>query len=61
MASQDEVKEVFGYFEQKGDALCYRYQAERLFIEPWGGKQPPGKVYEVGGNGQRRLGITASR
>ena len=36
MASQDEVKEVFGYFEQKGDALCYRYQAERLFIEPWG-------------------------
>lgn len=36
MASQDEVKEVFGYFEQKGDALCYRYQAERLFIESWG-------------------------
>ncbi len=36
MASQDEVKEVFGYFEQKGDVLCYRYQAERLFIEPWG-------------------------
>ncbi len=36
MASQDEVKEVFGYFEKKGDALCYRYQAERLFIEPWG-------------------------
>ncbi len=36
MAAQDEVKEVFGYFEQKGDALCYRYQAERLMIEPWG-------------------------
>ena len=36
MASQDEVKEVFGYFEQKGNALCYRYQAERLIIEPWG-------------------------
>lgn len=36
MAAQDEVKEVFGYFEQKGDALCYRYQAERLLIEPWG-------------------------
>lgn len=36
MAAQDEVKEVFGYFEQKGNALCYRYQAERLVIEPWG-------------------------
>lgn len=36
MASQDEVKVVYGYFEQKGDALCYRYQAERLMIEPWG-------------------------
>lgn len=36
MAAQDEVKEVFGYFEQKGNALCYRYQAERLIIEPWG-------------------------
>lgn len=36
MAAQDEVKEVFGYFEQKGNALCYRYQAERLLIEPWG-------------------------
>lgn len=36
MASQDEVKEVFGYFEQRGNALCYRYQAERLIIEPWG-------------------------
>lgn len=36
MASQDEVKVVYGYFEQKGNALCYRYQAERLMIEPWG-------------------------
>ncbi|MDO5135500.1 MAG: glycoside hydrolase family 31 protein [Eubacteriales bacterium] len=36
MAAQDEVREVFGYFEQKGDALCYRYEAERLIIEPWG-------------------------
>lgn len=36
MAAQDEVKEIFGYFEQKGNALCYRYQAERLIIEPWG-------------------------
>ena len=36
MASQDEVKEIFGYFEQRGNALCYRYQAERLIIEPWG-------------------------
>ncbi len=36
MASQDEVKVVYGYFEQKGNALCYRYEAERLIIEPWG-------------------------
>ena len=25
-----------GYFEQKGNALCYRYEAERVRIEPWG-------------------------
>lgn len=36
MANQDEVREVFGYFERKGGALCYRYEAERLVIEPWG-------------------------
>ena len=36
MAAQDEVKLVFGYFEQRDNALCYRYEAERLIIEPWG-------------------------
>ena len=36
MAAQDEVKIVYGYFERKGNALCYRYEAERLIIEPWG-------------------------
>ena len=36
MANQQEVRDVYGYFEQKGDALCYRYEAERLIIEPWG-------------------------
>ena len=36
MANQDEIKEVFGYFEKKGNTLCYRYEAERLRIEPWG-------------------------
>lgn len=38
MAKQDhdEVKVVYGYFEQKGSALCYRYETERLVIEPWG-------------------------
>ncbi|MCF0134125.1 MAG: glycoside hydrolase family 31 protein [Blautia sp.] len=36
MAAQDEIREVFGYFEKKGNALCYRYEAERLIIEPWG-------------------------
>lgn len=36
MANQQEVRDVYGYFEQKGNALCYRYEAERLIIEPWG-------------------------
>lgn len=36
MANQDEIKEVFGYFEEKDHALHYRYEAERLVIEPWG-------------------------
>ena len=36
MAFQDEIKEVFGYFGQRGNALCYRYEAEWLVIEPWG-------------------------
>ena len=36
MAFQDEVRDIYGYFEQRGDALCYRYEAERLIIEPWG-------------------------
>lgn len=36
MANQEEVRDMYGYFEQKGDALCYRYDAERLIIEPYG-------------------------
>lgn len=38
MAKQDHDEErvVYGYFERKGNALCYRYEAERLVIEPWG-------------------------
>ena len=36
MAAQDEVRIVYGYFERRGNALCYRYEAERLMIEPWG-------------------------
>ena len=36
MANQDEVRDIYGYFERKGNALCYRYEAERLVIEPWG-------------------------
>ena len=36
MANQREVRDVYGYFEQKGNTLCYRYEAERLVIEPWG-------------------------
>lgn len=27
---------LLGYFEEKGNALCYRYEAERVVIEPWG-------------------------
>lgn len=33
MANQEEVRDVYGYFEQKGNALCYRYEAERVRIE----------------------------
>lgn len=36
MANQEEVRDMYGYFEQKGDVLCYRYDAERLIIEPYG-------------------------
>lgn len=36
MADHDEVRVVYGFFEQDGKALCYRYGAERLRIEPWG-------------------------
>lgn len=36
MASQDEVRVIYGFFERKGNALCYRYEAERVMIEPWG-------------------------
>ena len=32
MANQEEVRDVYGYFEQKGNALCYRYEAERVRI-----------------------------
>ena len=34
--NQDQKVEIFGYFEQKGNSLCYRYEAERLVITPWG-------------------------
>lgn len=36
MADHDEVRVVYGFFERSGNALCYRYGAERLRIEPWG-------------------------
>jgi alpha-D-xyloside xylohydrolase len=36
MANQNEEKDVFGYYERKGNALCYRYDNERLILEPWG-------------------------
>ena len=36
MADHDEVRVVYGFFERDGKALCYRYGAERLRIEPWG-------------------------
>ena len=35
-SNQDQKVEIFGYFEQKGNSLCYRYEAERLVITPWG-------------------------
>ena len=36
MADHDEVRVVYGFFERNGNALCYRYGAERMRIEPWG-------------------------
>lgn len=27
---------LLGYFEEKDGALCYRYDAERVIVEPWG-------------------------
>lgn len=32
----DTEKNGFCSFGQKGDALCYRYEDERVIIEPWG-------------------------
>ncbi len=34
--NREEERLMYGYFERKGDALCYRYDAERLIVEPWG-------------------------
>ena len=34
--NREEERLMYGYFERKGDALCYRYDAERLILEPWG-------------------------
>ena len=34
MANQERT--VYGYFEKRGNTLCYRYEAERIVIEPWG-------------------------
>lgn len=34
--NREEERLMYGYFERIGDALCYRYDAERLIVEPWG-------------------------
>lgn len=34
--NREEERLMYGYFERKGDALCYRYDVERLILEPWG-------------------------
>ena len=31
-----DSKFLLGYFEERDGALCYRYDAERLMVEPWG-------------------------
>lgn len=37
MGQFDDNREfLLGYFEEKDGALCYRYDAERLIIMPWG-------------------------
>lgn len=36
MANQEETRDVYGYYEKVGNSLCYRYEAERVIIKPWG-------------------------
>ena len=33
---RSDNKFLLGYFEVKDNALCYRYDAERVIVEPWG-------------------------
>ena len=33
---RSDNKFLLGYFEEKDGALHYRYDAERVIVEPWG-------------------------
>lgn len=33
---RSDNKFLLGYFEEKDNALYYRYDAERVIVEPWG-------------------------
>ena len=33
---EEKQQKLLGFFEEKDGALLYRYDAERLRIEPWG-------------------------
>ena len=61
MANQEEVRDVYGYFEQKGNALCYRYEAERVRIEPWGADSLRVRAWKNRRDGSGRLGIDQTR
>lgn len=57
MANQEEVRDVYGYFEQKGNALCYRYEAERVRIgRPWGADSFRVRAWKNSRDGSGRLG-----
>lgn len=47
---------LLGYFEEKDGALYYRYDAERVIVEPWGENSLRGPRIENAGNAAGAVG-----
>ncbi len=45
-------------FQQEGNRLKYHYDAEELWLEPWGSEQPSGAGYKGSGNAKGKLGAS---